>query len=72
MVCWLLGSWVVWQLGLFAGCLAGWGMLCGVFTLWCVVPCAVVCSVLSSLWVHMHLLPFQGREGGRKHLIFLF
>ena len=26
---------VVLQLGLFVGCLVGWGTLCGVCTLWC-------------------------------------
>ena len=59
-----LAGWVVWQLGLFVGCLAGGGMLRGVCTMWCVVPYAVVCSVISCLWVHMYLLPFQGRGGG--------
>ena len=28
---------VVWQLRLFAGCLGGWGTLCGVCTMWCYV-----------------------------------
>ena len=61
---WLNGVLVAWQLGLFIGCLAAWGMLCGVCTLWCVVPYAFVCSVMSCLWVNMYLLPFQGRGGG--------
>ena len=53
MVCGLLGSWVVWQVGFFVGCLAGWGMLCGVCTLWCVVLYDVVYSVMSCLWIPM-------------------
>ena len=44
-------GWVVWQPGLFVGCLASWGTLCGVCTLWCWVPYAVVCFVMSCLWV---------------------
>ena len=44
-----LAGWVVWRLGLFVGCLARCGMLCGVFTLWCVVLYAVACSVMSRL-----------------------
>ena len=58
-VVWLLGlvewcvgclvGWVVWQLRLFVGFLAGCGMLCGVSALWCVVLYAVVCSVMSGL-----------------------
>ena len=39
-----LAGWVVWQLRLFIGCLAGCGMLCGVCTLWCVQWHFVVCS----------------------------
>ena len=39
-----LAGWVVWQLGLFVGCSPGWGTLCGVCTLWCLVPYAGVCS----------------------------
>ena len=74
----LLSGWfndllVAWHLGLFVGCFPGWATLRGVSTLWCVVPYAVVWSVMSCLWVHMFLLPFPG-TGGRagKHLIFLF
>ena len=59
-----LSGWVVWQLRLFVGCLAGCGMLCGVCTLWCVLWHYVVCSVMSHLFVHLYLLPFQGRGGG--------
>ena len=44
-----LAGWVVWQLRLFVGSLAGCGMLCGVCTLRCVVLYAVVCSVMSCL-----------------------
>ena len=62
---------VVWQLGFFDACLAGWGMLYAVCNLWCVVPCVVVCGPMSCLWVRTYLLPL--REGGdRKHFIFLF
>ena len=63
LVEWCVGcleGWVVWQVGLFAGCLAGWGMLCGVCTLWCVLPCAVVCSVMSCVWVHIRDLDKKG------------
>ena len=75
LVEWWVGSlagWVVWRLALFAGCLAGRRMLCGVCTLLCVVPCVVVCSIMLCLWVRMYLLPFQGRGKDRKHLVFLF
>ena len=52
------------SLGYFHGFLSVWGMLCGVCTLWCVVRYAVVCSVMSCLWLHVELLPFQGEGGG--------
>ena len=52
LVGWCVGSlagWVVWQLRLFVGCLAGCGMLCGVCTMWCVLWHSVVCSVMPHL-----------------------
>ena len=58
-----LASGVVWQLGLFVGCLAGWGMLCGVCTLWCLVLYVVVCSVMSCLWVPCNYCHSKGGGG---------
>ena len=46
------------RLGYLLGVSPSWGMLCGVCTLWCVVPYVVVCSVMLCMWVHMYLLPF--------------
>ena len=72
MVCWLLGrlgclaAWVIF------GCLtAGWGTLYAVCTLWCLVPYATVCSVMSCLWVPMYAIPREG-GGADKQLLFLF
>ena len=51
-------------------------MLWGVCTLRCVLWYAVVCCMMSCVWVHMYLLPFQGTGGGGggagKQLLFLF
>ena len=59
-----LAGWVVWELGLFVGCLAGWGTLCGVCTLWCYVLYAVVCFVMSCLWVPCNYRHSKGGGGG--------
>ena len=62
LVEWFVGclvDWVVWQLGLFCGYLAGRGMLYGACTLCCVVPCVVAFSVMACLWVHMYFISFS-------------
>ena len=57
-----LARWVFWPLGLFVGCLACWGMLCGVCTLWyAVVCCCMLCDVMC---VGTHVITAIPRGGG--------
>ena len=57
-----LAGWVVWQLRLFVGCLAGCGMLCGVCCMLCAVAfCCMLCDVTS---VNTPVFAAIPREGG--------